>query len=156
VKARYEGKIWKIMKFLHEMMPFRRTEFSALPRWGGLGMRAWNSSWSPIGKKLLMIGRKTGFPISKNRESHDCRSPWSGTLGTLYQALLGHAYKTGGGGGGFNFHYLGFKNAAGLIILIIWLRPNEWSCRSIYIESTSLYIRYIRMFTIITAISQNL
>ena len=44
---------------------------------------------SMIGKELLMIAEKQGFGFQpeKSRESHDCRSPWSGTLGTLFQAL---------------------------------------------------------------------
>ena len=48
---------------------------------------AWNNSRSLIGKKFLMIGGKAGFPTRKRRENHDCRSSWSGTLGTLLEAL---------------------------------------------------------------------
>jgi hypothetical protein len=42
--------------------------------------------WS--GKKLHMIGGKAEFPTWKKQGSHDCRSPWSGTLGTLFQGLV--------------------------------------------------------------------
>jgi hypothetical protein len=51
------------------------------------GLEITTDHQSIISKKLLMISGKAGFPTWKSRESHACRSPWSGTLGTLFQAL---------------------------------------------------------------------
>ena len=53
--------------------------------------RAWNNSWSPINDRQEIVhGRQKRRVFSqekKHRESHDCRSPWSGTFGSLFQAL---------------------------------------------------------------------
>jgi hypothetical protein len=46
-----------------------------------------------------LIGGKAGFPTWKN-----CQSPWSGTLGTLFQALGGKLFYT------YNCRTQRFKN----------------------------------------------
>jgi hypothetical protein len=68
------------------------------------GNRAWNNSRSPINDRQEiaydpLIGGKAGFPTWKN-----CQSPWSGTLGTLFQALGGKLFYT------YNCRTQRFKN----------------------------------------------